>query len=329
MTITRGKVHKYLGMTIDYSSPGKLIFLMIYYIIKMLDNIPEDMKGESATPDAHRPFDIALGATKLFQADADLCRHFVAQILYLSKRSRPYIHIAVSFLCTRVIGPDAYDYKNLVRVMKSIQVTIELPLILSIGKAVNINWYVHVAFAVHNDMRSHTGGFMTMGTAGAYMQSSKQKLNIKNSTDAELVGIDYLLTQVIWTRYFLKEQGYIICHNDIYQDNQSAIRLEKNGRRSRIKRTRHINIRYYFITPRIIKQEASVEFFPTLDMIGDYFKKALKGSQLCQFRNIIIGIHEDDFPAYNSSGRDLIEEQKLILKKDKQESQEASKISGN
>ena len=29
MTITRGKVHKYLGMTIDYSSPGKVIFSMI------------------------------------------------------------------------------------------------------------------------------------------------------------------------------------------------------------------------------------------------------------------------------------------------------------
>ena len=29
MTIRRGKVHKYFGMTIDYSSTGKLIFLMI------------------------------------------------------------------------------------------------------------------------------------------------------------------------------------------------------------------------------------------------------------------------------------------------------------
>ena len=67
----------------------------------------------------------------------------------------------------------------------------------------------------------------------------------------------------------------MIHDNVIYQDNQSAIRLEKNGKRSRIKRTRHINIRYYFITYRIMKQEASVEFCPTFDMIGDYFTKAL------------------------------------------------------
>ena len=68
----------------------------------------------------------------------------------------------------------------------------------------------------------------------------------------------------------------MIHNNVIYQDNQSAIILEKNGSRSSSKRTSHINIRYSFITDRIINQEASVEFCPTLDMIGDYFKKALQ-----------------------------------------------------
>ena len=88
MTITRGKVHKYLGMTIDYSSPGKVILSMINYIGKMFDNIPEDMKGGSATPDAHHLFDIAEDATKLSQADTYLFRHFVEKLLYLSKRAR-------------------------------------------------------------------------------------------------------------------------------------------------------------------------------------------------------------------------------------------------
>ena len=65
MTITRGKVHKYLGMNIDYSLPGKVIFSMIDYIWKMLGDIPEDMKGESATPDAHHLFEISEGANKM------------------------------------------------------------------------------------------------------------------------------------------------------------------------------------------------------------------------------------------------------------------------
>ena len=77
MTITRGKVHKYLGVTIYYSSPGKLIFSMINYNGKMLDNIPEYMKGESATPAAYHLFDIAEDATKLSQSDTYIFHHFV------------------------------------------------------------------------------------------------------------------------------------------------------------------------------------------------------------------------------------------------------------
>ena len=88
---------------------------------------------------------------------------------------------------------------KLARVMNCIQGTIELPPILSIDRSGNINWYVDAAFAVHKDMRGHTGGFMTMGTGGAYLQSSKQKLNTKSSTEADFVGVYDLLTQVIWT----------------------------------------------------------------------------------------------------------------------------------
>ena len=101
------------------------------------------------------------------------------------------------------------------------------------------------------------------------------------------------------------------------------------GKRYSSKWTRNINIRYYFTTDRIMKQEAYVEFCPTFDMIGGYFTKALQGSQFCRFRNIVLGIHEDEISAYNAFGRDLLEERKLKLKKEKEEAQEATKLSGD
>ena len=96
-----------------------------------------------------------------------------------------------------MIGTDTDDYKNLARLMKYIQGTIGLSLILSIDKSGNIKWYVDASFAVHKDMRSHTGGFITMLTGGDYVQSIKQKLNTKISTEAEIFGVDDVLTQVI------------------------------------------------------------------------------------------------------------------------------------
>jgi hypothetical protein len=59
------------------------------------------------------------------------------------------------------------------------------------------------------------------------------------------------MPQVLWTRYFLEAQGYTVWDSIIYQDKQSSILLEKNGKRSSRKRTRHINIRYFFVTDRV------------------------------------------------------------------------------
>ena len=52
-------------MTIDYYLPGKLIFLMMDYIGKILDNIPEYIKGGKSTFDAHHLVDIVEDETKL------------------------------------------------------------------------------------------------------------------------------------------------------------------------------------------------------------------------------------------------------------------------
>ena len=112
----------------------------------------------------------------------------MAQLLYLSNRARLDIQIEVSFLCTRARGPDTDYYKKLLKVMKYIQETIGLTLILLINKSGNIKWYVDEVFAVNKYMRRHTGGFMTMVTGGAYMQYIKQKLNTKISIEDKLVG---------------------------------------------------------------------------------------------------------------------------------------------
>jgi hypothetical protein len=86
-------------------------------------------------------------------------------------------------------------------------------------------------------MRSHTGGVLSMGRGAIYGTSTRQKLTTKSSTEAELVGVSDILPQVLWTRYFLEAQGYDINDNLLYQDNKSAILLEKNGKMSSGKRT--------------------------------------------------------------------------------------------
>ena len=88
--------------------------------------------------------------------------------------------------------------------MKYIQVTIGLPLIMPINRSENIKWYVDEEFLVHKYTRSHTGVLMNMVTGRAYVYSRRNNIKTKSSTEAELVWVYDVLTQVIFTRYFLK-----------------------------------------------------------------------------------------------------------------------------
>ena len=107
-------------------------------------------------------------------------------------------------------------------------------------------WWADAAFAAHLDMKSHTGGIMTFGKGAVQSISRKQKLNTKSSTEAELIGADNILSHLIQTKDFLEAQGYNTAHT-LFQDNTSAMLLEKNGTNNAGKQSHHINIRYYFI----------------------------------------------------------------------------------
>jgi len=65
--------------------------------------------------------------------------------------------------------------------------------------------------------------------------------------------------------------------------------MEKNGKSSSGKITRHINIRYFFITDQVNKKEISIEWCPTKDMVADFMTKPLQGSHFRRLRNIIMG----------------------------------------
>ena len=141
-------------------------------------------------------------------------------------------------------------------------------------------------------MKSHTGATMTMGKGCAYTYAGKQRINSKSSTEAELIGVGDMMSQVVWTRNFIRAQGYDVDESIIYQDNMSAMLLEKNGRASSSKRTRHINTRYFFVTDRIKNGEVNVKYCPTDEMVSDFFTKPLQGSKFYQFRKVIVNLKE-------------------------------------
>ena len=67
------------------------------------------------------------------------------------------------------------------------------------------------------------------------------------------------------------------------------MKLEKNGRQSSGQRTRHVNIRYFFIKDKIEQNEIQLEYCPTNNMIADFFTKPLQGQHFKRLRDVVMG----------------------------------------
>ena len=138
-------------------------------------------------------------------------------------------------------------------------------------------------------MKGHTGTTLTLGKGSIYSKSTKQKINATSSTEAKLVGTYKCMLEILWTSYFLQAQDYKHEKSMIYQDNKSAILLEKNGKISSSKQTKHIHMRYYFIQDRWKKGKVDIKYCPTDEMIGDFFTKPLQGKTFVKFRESLQG----------------------------------------
>ena len=100
---------------------------------------------------------------------------------------------------------------------------------LAAGSLTELFTGADASYAMHDDMKSHTGGVMSFGRGVISTKSTKQKLNTKSSTEAEVVGVSDYLPSTIWTENFWSHQGNNLEESIIYQDNTSSMRLERNG----------------------------------------------------------------------------------------------------
>ena len=285
VTVTRGTKHVYLGMILDYSTPGVLKVDMRDYVSNMLQEFRKDQKIGTLNRVAWtgKLFTVDDSNKSLPQDKAELFHTFTAKSLFLCKRARPDIQPAIAFLCTHVQKPTKQDWHKLHRMMKFLKATADDVLTLSADRPGVLNWYWDASFAVYQDYKSHTRGTLTMGRGSIFSASKKQKLNTRSLTEAELVAVDDGMSSILWTKLFLEAQGHKVIANNLHQDNKSAILLEKNGKASSSKRTRRLNIRYFFVTNQVSKGNLTIKFCPTDEMLGDYFTKPTTGTKFHTF----------------------------------------------
>ena len=126
-----GMTHDYLGMTFDYAFGGENQINMCKYLSKVIEDFPEEITGVSATPAVDYLFKVREDGRKLNKEQADAFHHTIYQLLFAANRARQDIQTVVLFLTTQVQAPDEVDWGKLKRVLKYLNGTRYLNLILS------------------------------------------------------------------------------------------------------------------------------------------------------------------------------------------------------
>ena len=284
LKVNSGNKHSYLGMSFDFSAPGRATISMEGFTDDLLKYYNVSKKASS--PASAHLFEIR-ESPRLEPADAKLFHSAVAKLLYLAKRTRPELLTLCSFLASRVTCSTEDDMKKLERGLAYLNADPHLGIALEIGADIVINAYVDAAYGVHADYKSHTGGVICIGAGPTFVVSSKQKLVAKSSTEAELIALSDMSSQVIWVRDFLLAQGHHIKSTILHEDNLSTITMVKKGK-SKNKGSKHINIRYYFVKDRIESGELSIQYLSTLEMLADCLTKPLQGSHFRRLRDKLL-----------------------------------------
>ena len=299
LSVTIGKSHTYIGMNIRYVG-RKVKISMRHYLEEAIEAFPDHLDEDVLTPAASHIFNVNHHCERLPEERRQILHSIVAKLLYVATKGRPDIYLPIAFLTSRVSRADIDDWKKLKRLLNYIRCTIDLELTLSADNMTLTKWWVDAAYAVRDDYKSQSGMTMSMGRGTLMSRSLKQQRNSKSSTEAEIIAASDASSQILWTRQFLEEQGYDVEKAILYQDNKSAILIEKNGRLSCGKHSKHINIRYFFMLDKQAYKEIDIQHCGTKNMVADYFTKPLQGMQFTRFRNMILGIIPIDYKPIDS-----------------------------
>jgi hypothetical protein len=144
----------------------------------------------------------------LTDAEQEILHSVVAKLLYFSKQGKLDIHLPIAFLCTRVSCSTKQDWSKLKHTLEYLQGSLDEFITFGADDICKMQTWVNASYAVHKDMKSHTGGANSFGQGAAMSKSSKQKLNTKSSTKAKLVGASDYLPYPIWAMKFWRFKDF-------------------------------------------------------------------------------------------------------------------------
>ena len=289
-TKDKGECTWILGMKITRNRKEKTIKLdQEVYINKMLEKFDFNNCRTVATPEIVGASQQELTEQQSQSANRQRYMEMTGSLMYAAISTRPDIAHAVFYLASNMLAPLEIHMQAAVRVMRYLADTRDLGLMFGtrnggiIGDSrghsrtlVDVCAFADADWANDKgDRRSITGWVSKLNGDPISWSSKKQRTVALSTCEAELYAEAAAIQEVLWLNGILKELGLKsqVGGSTIYGDNQAAISISKNGIKG--DRTKHVDVKYHFITESIERNEIKLKWIPTQEQQADIFTKAL------------------------------------------------------
>ena len=161
--------------------------------------------------------------------------------------------------------------------------SVMLSVSISYGNKVKaLEGYVDADGSMAEDHKA-ISGYAFLVNGGAVSWSVKwQEIISLSTTESEYVAAVHAAKEALWLHSLISSLfGIDIPTMTLFSDNQSAIALTKEHQYHA--RTKHIDIRFYFLCWIIEEGQLHLIYCPTDDMVADVFTKALPSTKVKHF----------------------------------------------
>ena len=217
--------------------------------------------------------------------------------MYGAKRTYPEILPVTTYLASKYWKATEEDMEKARRVIAYMINDPDHALVLK-STSNNIVACADASYAEHSDAKSHTGGCVGLesddGASYFIFVSNKQSIFAKSSCEAELIAQSSIGEYIVWLSELMEELGFRITSPALlYQDNKAAIVLAKKGTGT-FKRTKHINVRFFWMQELMQKGILNMQYLPTEQMVADILTKPLQGAKFKALVRKLIGMKQAD-----------------------------------
>jgi hypothetical protein len=218
-------------------------------------------------------------------------------LFYIGKKIRADILFPVAYLATECSSPTSDHMQKALRILSYLKGTADLQLIHNCNSdsLSKIFAFIDASYAIHKDMKGHTGAFFTdMSNNPFFWSSSKQKMMGKSSTDTEIIGAHCHMNSIESLKSLHDEITGGVSPVILFQDNLSAKFLMEHGDSSSDK-SKHMKVRYFYIKEKVDEGIVEIQHKGTDEVWADLLTKPITSKKkLSLMRSKILNLQPED-----------------------------------